>query len=371
VLRSLKTGDASYILGRKSLGVADDPTVDFLFDTGNIRFDGRQWSAPRSTITIFDGVFVAENVHSGDVVDIEQKRNLYRVIIGDRGVTLAEQEADLAQRSRGKTTEITTAARAVQAHVPASMKIEAFQALLAADDVDTLTTEQEKRLETAHQADAIKDRKALSEFPLPDLAAKFEQVLGTTIDDIARDAEAKLAAHIAAHDMADGGGNWIAEGLPHADDTCAFCGQGISGSELIAAFRSVFSERYEALATEIGAMSTLASQLFGNTALARLETLTEQNKSGVEFWAKYVDVDVRSLALPAEIFPAAIALREAALELLARKAGAALEAITADARFLTASGGYSAAKSRCDNRQCSHTDEQRGNRREEGRDRRG
>lgn len=344
VLRSLKTGDASHVLGRKSLGVADDPTVDFLFDTGNIRFDGRQWSAPRPAITIFDGVFVAENVHSGDVVDIEQKRNLYRVIIGDRGVSLAEQEADLAQRSRTKTTEITTAARAVQAHVPAGMKIEAFQALPAGDDIDTLITEQDKRLETARQAGAIKDRKSLSEFPLPDLAAGFEQLLGTTIDDIANDAEARLAAHITAHGMVDGGGNWIAQGLPHADETCPFCGQGISGSKLIAAFRSVFSQRYEALTAEIGAMTRLVSQLFGDTAFARLETLAEQNKSTTEFWTKFVDVDARSIALPADIVSAATGLREAALELLARKAGSPLEAIAIDARFLAAVGGYSTAK---------------------------
>jgi wobble nucleotide-excising tRNase len=344
VLRSLKTGDASHVLGRKSLGVADDPTVDFLFDTGNIRFDGRRWSAPRSAITIFDGVFVAENVHSGDVVDIEQKRNLYRVIIGDTGVRLAEQEADLAQRSRSKTTEITTVAKAVQAHVPVGMKIEAFQTLPVADDVDTLITDQEKHVETARQAGAIKDRKALSEFPLPELPAKFEQLLGMTIDDIARDAEARLAAHIAAHDMADGGDNWIAEGLSHAEDTCPFCGQEISGSKLIAAFRSVFSERYEALVSDIGAMRTTVSQLFGDGALARLETLAEQNKSGAEFWARYVDVDALSLALPADVSPAAAAVREAALELLARKAASPLEAISVDARFLTAGTGYNAAK---------------------------
>jgi wobble nucleotide-excising tRNase len=344
VLRSLKTGDASHILGRKSLGVTDDPTVEFLFDTGNIRFDGAQWSAPRPAITIFDGVFVAENVHSGDVVDIEQKRNLYRVIIGDHGVKLAEQEADLAQRSRSKTTEITTAARAVQAHVPAGMKMDAFAALPSAENVDTLISEQEKRVETARQASVIKDRKALSEFSLPDLPARFEQVLGTTIDDVAADAEAKLTTHIAEHGMADGGGNWIAEGLEHARDTCPFCGQEIAGLELIAAFRSVFSKCYEALATEISTMSTLVSQLFGDAALARLETLAEQNKSSAEFWAKYVDVDASSLELPAEILAAAASVREMALEFLVKKAGTPLEAILIDARFTTAVASYDIAK---------------------------
>jgi wobble nucleotide-excising tRNase len=223
------------------------------------------------------------------------------------------------------------------------VKIDAFLALPSAENVDTLITEQQKRVETARQADAIKDRKALSEFPLPDLPARFEQVLGVTID-IAADAEAKLATHIAAHGMADGGGNWIAEGLEHARDTCPFCGQGISGSELIAAFRSVFSERYEALATEISAMTTLVSQLFGDTAFARLETLAEQNKSSAEFWAKYVDVDAPSLDLPVDIFTAAARMREVALEFLAKKAGTPLEALRIDARFTTAVASYDTAR---------------------------
>ena len=143
ILRSLKNDDPSHVMGRKSLGAAADPTIELLFDTGPIRFDGA-WSASRPGIAIFDGVFVSENVHSGDVVDIEQKRNLYRVIVGDTGVKLAEQDADLAMRSRAKTGEISAADKAVQTHCPTGMKIEAFVALTAADDIDSLIATQEK-----------------------------------------------------------------------------------------------------------------------------------------------------------------------------------------------------------------------------------
>ena len=135
-MRSLKTGDPSHIVGRKTLGVSEASGVELLFDTGSIRFDGAAWTTTRPAIAIFDGVFVAENVHSGDVVDIEQKRNLYRVIVGDHGVKLAEEDAALAQESRAKTVEITTAARAVQPHLPAGMKLEGFIALPEAADID-------------------------------------------------------------------------------------------------------------------------------------------------------------------------------------------------------------------------------------------
>ena len=74
VLRSLKTGDPALILGRRTLGIQATPSVELLLASGPVRFDGTAWSAAHPDIVVFDGVFVAENVHSGDVVDIDDDR---------------------------------------------------------------------------------------------------------------------------------------------------------------------------------------------------------------------------------------------------------------------------------------------------------
>jgi hypothetical protein len=42
-------------------------------------------------VAIFDSTYIAENVFSGDAIDLDHKRNLYRVIIGKAGVTLAQK----------------------------------------------------------------------------------------------------------------------------------------------------------------------------------------------------------------------------------------------------------------------------------------
>ena len=76
------------------------PKVEILHDSGTSRFDGTAWSSTYPAVEVFDGVFVAENVHSGEVVDIEHKRNFYRVIIGESGVALATRDVELAARSR-------------------------------------------------------------------------------------------------------------------------------------------------------------------------------------------------------------------------------------------------------------------------------
>ncbi|MEC5414421.1 AAA family ATPase [Aurantimonas sp. C2-4-R8] len=343
VLRSLQTGDPGHVLGRKTLGVTDAPMIELLLEGGQARFDGTAWSATKPEIGIFDGVFVAENVHSGEVVDIEHKRNLYRVIVGDAGVKLAVQDADLAAESRAKTGEISNAGKAIQPHVPAGMKLEAFIDLPETPDIAMQVETQERNVDAVRQAGALHARPVLSEFAIPALPEDFTELLARTIDDIAQDAEQRLSAHLAAHDMTAGGGNWIAGGLGHAADTCPFCGQDIQGLPLIAAFRAVFSERYKALVGEIEAVKACVAQDIGDAALARIGTVVEQNNGNVEFWQKYCAIEAPTLALPGDAVNAIRTLATAATRLLNRKAAVPLEPIELDADFTAARAAYDGA----------------------------
>ncbi|MDH5509788.1 MAG: hypothetical protein OEZ32_05465 [Nitrospinota bacterium] len=141
IFRSLQTGDCAHIIGRKTLGVSDNPLVELLLDSGRARFDGTTWTATLPNLAIFDGTFVAENVHSGEVVDINHKRNLYRIIIGQEGVHLAEEEARLSVTSRAMTTEISALDRALQQHIPAGITREQFIALPFDPDINTKIAE--------------------------------------------------------------------------------------------------------------------------------------------------------------------------------------------------------------------------------------
>lgn len=342
VLRSLQTGNSSHVLGRKTLGATEAPIIELLLDSASARFDGVTWNTTEPAIAIFDGVFVAENVHSGEVVDIEHKRNLYRVIIGEDGVKLATEDAELAAASRGKTTEIGTASKAIQPHVPAGMKVETFLALPTVAEIETQIAEQERAVEAVRQAGAIRDRAPLSEFCLPPLPEGLGALLSRTIDDIAQDAERLLAGHLAAHGMPTGGGAWISTGIEHAEETCPFCGQDIRGLPLIAAFRAVFSAHYNELASDIATMTASVSQALGDAALARLDTVAERNNAGSEFWAKYCAFDAAPLALSSDIALTVRALAVAALGLLDRKASTPLEPIALDDRFTTALAAYEA-----------------------------
>lgn len=349
ILRSLKTADTGHVLGRRTLGVNETPSVDLLMNTGNIRFNGREWSASYPNLAIFDSIFISENVHSGDAVDTDQKRNLYRVIIGEAGVRLAEQELKLAGEGRAKTTEITSTTKAIQIHIPPGMKLEAFIALPKIDDIDDKIALQELGLTAIREAAAITARIELSGLALPALPDGFTELLAKTIANITTAAEQQMNVHLTAHGMTlSNGTNWIVQGIDHSNNSCPFCGQGVAGLPLIAAYRAVLSDNYKALRGAIREMKVAINEVFGEAALAKLDIWAEQHKGGIEFWSKYCQLDKASLTHPSSTAGAVKALKRAALALIERKTGEPLEAISVDDDFVKAASAYEVEKGKVD-----------------------
>jgi len=343
VLRSLQTGDPAHILGRATLGAEGVPAVELLFPTGAIRFADGQWTAPVPDVAIFDGVFVTENIYSGEVVEIDHRRNLYRVIIGQEGVRLAEQDTQLAAQSREKTGEVTAAQRAVAPHMPQGMRIEAFLAIEADLDIEGKITAQETTLAAAREVGTIQARAALSAYTAPTMPDFFAALLARTLDDVGADAERLLTDHLTRHGMVEQGESWIGHGLQHTDDTCAFCGQDVQGLPLIAAYRAVFSEQYRALSRDIADMRQQIMNALGDRSLAGIATIAAQNRGHLEFWTRFCGFDNPTIAPPQELTASAERLRDAALALIDRKAAAPLAYLAPDAAFVEAQSALTEA----------------------------
>ncbi len=346
ILRSVKDNDPAHVIGRKTLGVTDAASVELLTSGGLVKFNGTAWDVAKPELAIFDSAFVTENVHSGDVVDGDQKRNLYRVIIGDAGVTLAEQEKSLAEEGRKKTAEVKNAATALQSHMD-GMKLEDFLGLQQIDDIDQKIAAQESALTAIKEAAAIKARAELAKLAVPELPTGFTDILVRTIDEIAHDAEQQIKTHFAAHGMTTkDGANWAVQQIDHAGESCPFCGQDTKSLDLIAAYKSIFSEKYKALRRDIKSMKDGISDAMGDTALAKLETFAATHKAGLEFWSKYCDLNQAELQLPADLAQAITSLRAAVTTLIERKAQAPLEAVAIDQTFLLAQAAYEATKAK-------------------------
>jgi wobble nucleotide-excising tRNase len=299
LLRSVQCGDTAPVRGRATLGTAGAPEADLLFADGNHRLRDGTWSATKPQISIFDGVFVASNVHSGDIVDVAHRRNLYRIIVGSEGVGFAEQEQALAEDARAKQTELSAAERIVQGHAPSGIERRAFLDLARDADIDAKIETQRQNVNALRQAETVRTRAAMTMLPIPAMPAAIALTLAKTMEGVAADAEAAIAAHMARHGIQGAGDRWLSEGMPFiAEDSCPFCGRdGLSNLGLIRAYRAHFSEAYATLQAELAAARAAVDRIFGATEQANLRMLVERNRGALEFWAAHCSVRGIDLAV--------------------------------------------------------------------------
>ena len=203
------------------------------------------------------------------------RRNLFRVIVGRAGVALAEQEQGLAEESRGKQTELSAAERAAQAFVPQGMRLTSFITLQPDTDVDNNIIAQQRLIEGLRQAEAIRTRAALSVLSISMTHDELEPLLAKSIEGIAVDAEARLLAHLGRHRMSEGREPWVAEGVGYiVDDQCPFCGRsGLEALSLVKTYRSLFSDLYRGLQSEIGQVLQAVDDDLGERTRGTVRTL--------------------------------------------------------------------------------------------------
>lgn len=343
ILRSMLGNDPAPILGRKTLGSPEAPEVQLLLSSGNVTFRDGSWSAAFPDMAIFDGAFVNENVFAGDVVDTEQRRNLYRVIIGAPGVALAQRVNDLDNQIRAKGTEIRDNRTAIQRHVPTGMTVDVFVSLAEDPAVDAKIQAREQELAAVRRAAVLQQRAGLVPLAVPSMPATLAQILAKTLANVATDTERRVSQHIAHYQMQSRGEAWLAEGLRYVTaGACPFCEQSLDGVDLIRAYGGFFSTEYHALRDEVTNLSQQVENALSDGIAAAIEHALVQNASAAEFWRQYCLFEPPSLLEASRVRTPLAALRRAAQALLQRKSGAPLEAVAPDEDFSRALEAFEA-----------------------------
>jgi wobble nucleotide-excising tRNase len=332
IFRSLHSGDAALVKGRATLGITAAPDIRILrADNQVAAFSNGTWNGTLPQFAIFDSTFIAENVYSGDSVDLDHRKRLYGVIVGKPGAELARRIDELDNASREKSTDIREKRAAVQA-LAQGLTPEAFMALPADPAIDATILAKEGELAAVRQADQIRARAPLAALALPALPDGIPALLARTLDGVSADAERRVREQIATHEMHRRGQGWLSEGLGFIrGDSCPFCGQGLAGADLIAAYKAYFSEEYERLRQAVGTLRQQVDTALNERVIAGVERTLDQNTAAAEFWSGYCQLTAPTM--PAGTAEALRALREAALSLLDRKAAAPLEALAPDAAF--------------------------------------
>jgi wobble nucleotide-excising tRNase len=302
--------------------------------TGSVTFKSEAWSRAMPQLSIFDSTFVADNVFSGDAVDLDHKRNLYRVIIGHAGIALAQKVNELDAKIRTQTSTIKNKRAMIEGRVPSGFGFDTFVSPAHDPDIDTKITEKRRELEAVEQSNRLRARAGLSQIALSELPAGIGDLLQRTVAGLSANVEQQIATHIAKHKMQETGEAWLQKGLAFVQgDSCPFCDQPLEGVSAVPLLSVFFSEAYEQLKAEIAAAREQFATLFSDRVIGDAERTIEANTAGAEFWARYCDLKVPMLSSPEGFAPSFRELRDAAIALLDKKAATPLEDVQIDQRF--------------------------------------
>ena len=146
VLRSLKSGHGHYITERQTINSADKAKVSVLLASGIVTFSDGTWSHTYGDLEVFDNTFVHDNVYAGDSVEHEHRKNLYRVIVGEEGVTLARKVDDLVARLREASQSIAELKTGFTGRLPNGVTLEKFLTLAPEERLEEKLAAKESEL---------------------------------------------------------------------------------------------------------------------------------------------------------------------------------------------------------------------------------
>lgn len=161
-------------------------------------FQGNQWNRTLPNVTIFDDVFVDENIYSGLVVGAGHRQNLHELILGAQGVALTQQLDGLMQQIESHNSDLRTKAAAIPEGIRGGLTVDGFCALPPRSDIDEAIVSAERALAAAQEEDQVRNAHTFDTFSLPEMdQASIEEVLARDLPALDAAAAARVEAHVA------------------------------------------------------------------------------------------------------------------------------------------------------------------------------
>ncbi len=248
ILRSLKTGDSSYLQTRKTFGVSNDIEVEILVEGEVKKYNAGSWRD--ENIEIFDNEFIKNNVFDSDNIGDEQMAGLYGILVGDanreksNNIKQLKDEQRILERDRDEIKN---------KNFKESISIEDFLKLEEIVDIDTKIDEKEKEIKQQQNLTRIKDalEKTFLKNDITDFMEYFKKTIDIGVEKLITD-HIKNTWSDTTHSDA-----FLGEGvnlLKENNVKCVFCGQNFiteHSQKLIEAFKQKFSKEYNDLKNAI------------------------------------------------------------------------------------------------------------------------
>jgi wobble nucleotide-excising tRNase len=313
ILRSLQNNDPAIILGRKTLGEDKEQNIVLVFTNGTALFKNGTWNNVTTKLRIFDAQYIAENVYFGDSIGTDQRRNLCRVMLGHDGVAFAKAYDEADVEITITNNEIKGARKQLSIHVTADL-LDQFLKLNKDPEIDSKIEAKEREVEGLKEINNLRTRAGLQTLDIPQPPSKLEDILGHTLGDVSRDAEAVVKRHLTIHKM-ESEEDRLSTGLLNIrNNECPFCGQSTNGIDLISAYKAYFNEAYISFKQKLKQYTQLPNHHYSDDKIEILRSKIEMNTSSADVWKRYLPLTAPDLKI--DVTTVIKAFRDEAIKLL-------------------------------------------------------
>ncbi len=285
VLRSCGENAPALLAAKRTLDTDGPIKVGLLLGTSPLAFEDGVWRGPLPNVALFDSEFIERNVFTGQEVRPDQRQSLLEFALGDAAVAL-KQDVEKLTAAGVEATKRKVAAEKLLTAYREDLPLEDFRALPKGEHLDEEIEKLKNQVAVARQQSSILKRPSLS--LVGHFTPNFDfifSVLATALADIHEVAEQVVHTHIKNHGEGKGIENWLALGQEFiADGSCPFCGQGLEGSELIAAYQSYFNAAYKALKTSVVGLDKSIGAALPDTVIANIQKIFDANAERVAVW---------------------------------------------------------------------------------------
>lgn len=290
ILRSVASGNTSYVNERNTIsaGVSAKPEISVLIDDKKIALKGDKWSNTYPNIEIFDVKFVNDNVYTGYYVDVEHKRNLYRFIVGEEGITLSSAIDKLAEDIRSINIVINDKKSDIEVALNSDYDVDEFAQILVPDDIIDQVEKAQKKVAALEQVSQVRSKDRLSHLTLPNFSeTSFQTVLDQNLQDLESTALQLVEDHLQV--IGKTAEDWIHQGLEIIGEgsECPFCGQNLTGIELIASYQIFFNQEYQNLKSSLIEENQKYQNILSNQNLLSATNTHRANQELVNFWREF------------------------------------------------------------------------------------
>ena len=196
-------------------------------------------------------------MHVGPLIGIEQGKNLYGLVLGNKGKQLVERRTKLNEeietcrgKAKAEKDSIESALRPYQEKLrPETFSFERFLESAPAGDFSEKIKRQERVIATATEASEVANQATFVPFTLPQMPVDFIEVLSSTLSELSPQDQKALNEHIEKHGLDKNEGmRWLEHGMDFTHSgSCPLCARGLDGLDFYRILSAFFSDKYDAL----------------------------------------------------------------------------------------------------------------------------